>query len=181
MRAHERFFTPPTGFWPLFEPFLDFDPVLEEPLSRHELPIAGRERRPVMHDLIFICQPDLLRLAEALRQSRRMWAGLDSLETKLKEATVVPVDELPEDVVRMGSTAIFRDVSTDVVERYRLVYPEEADLDQKRLSVFAPIGTALLGGRLGSTVWWDSPSGKRGATIQHVDFEPQPCDGLIAS
>jgi regulator of nucleoside diphosphate kinase len=164
-----------------FERFLDFDPVLDEPLIADELFSQAAERRDDVNNQIVISQDDLLHLAEVLRQSRRIWGGLDELETKLKRATIVPTDALPLDVVRMGSVVTFRDVMSGVMERYELVYPEQADLDKGRLSVFAPIGTALLGARQGDTVWWDVPSGQRGVVILGVWYDPDPCIAAMAA
>jgi regulator of nucleoside diphosphate kinase len=182
MYPHKEFLKSGDNPRPIFEPFLDFDPVLEGPVP-HELPPAGRERRRVMQNAILITHNDLLHLADVLRQSRRLWGGLDALEAKLKQATILAHDDMPHDIVRMNSLVTFRDILTGEIEQYWLVDPEQADLDQHRLSVFSAVGTALLGASQGSTVWWDMPSGgKRSVTIIGVRFDPQPRDAeLVAS
>ena len=74
---------------------------------------------------------------------------------------IVDPSELPPDVVAMNSTVWFRDLDSDEIEKYTLVYPAEADVVQDRISVLAPIGTALLGYRTSDVVQWRVPSGKR--------------------
>jgi regulator of nucleoside diphosphate kinase len=91
----------------------------------------------------------------------------------LRDATVVRADEVPADVVTMGSRFCFTDRRTGVSETYRLVYPDDADLGRDRLSVFAPIGTAVLGRRARQTVWWQVPWGLRVVRIEEVPFQPE--------
>ena len=122
---------------------------------------------------IIITQGDLLRLAELLRASLRTWPYLRGLERQLRDATVVAPEEVPADVVTMGSRFRFTDRQSGVSETYRLVYPAEADLDRGRLSVFAPIGTAVLGRPAGEAVWWEVPSGLRVVRIDEVLFQPE--------
>jgi regulator of nucleoside diphosphate kinase len=122
---------------------------------------------------IIITQPDLLRLADLLRRCLPTWPYLAALERQLRDATVVSPAHVPPDVVTMGSRFAFTDRRTGVSETYRLVYPDEADLDRGRLSVFAPIGTAVLGRRTGQTVWWNVPSGLRVVRIDDVPFQPE--------
>ena len=63
----------------------------------------------------------------------------------MRRARVVPRSEIPPDVVTMNSTVRLRDLETGEEETYTLVYPDEADIEENKLSVLAPVGTALLG------------------------------------
>lgn len=104
----------------------------------------------------------------ALLDSRIPEASLRALEGELARASVVPADELPADVIAMHSTATFEDLATGEEESYTLVYPREADVARDRISVFAPIGTALLGYRVGDVVQWNVPAGNRQLKITGV-------------
>jgi len=127
-----------------------------------------------MHpNAIIITQPDLLRLAGLLRAYLPTWPYLSGLERQLRDAIIVRAAEVPADVVTMGSRFRFTDRRTGTSETYRLVYPEEADLNRERLSVFAPIGTAVLGRRARQTVWWQVPWGLRVVRIDEVEFQPE--------
>ena len=97
-------------------------------------------------------------------------------------AVLIEPDELPPDVVAMHSTVWFRDLDTDETEKYTLVYPSDADVTCHRISVLAPIGTALLGFRVGDTVRWRVPLGTRRLQITKVvqrDLAPQAEEALV--
>lgn len=112
----------------------------------------------------------LLRLLDSARLDLRISAAsIAALEGELERAEFVEPAELPGDVVTMGSTIWFRDPETEEVEQYTLVVPAEADVMRDRISVLAPIGTALLGYRLGDIVEWRVPSGKRRMEIVKVN------------
>ncbi len=68
----------------------------------------------------------------------------DWLLSELERATVVPQDGIPEDVVRMNSAVLFRTEAVD--ERsVELVFPKDADVASRKLSVLTPVGSALIG------------------------------------
>jgi regulator of nucleoside diphosphate kinase len=111
----------------------------------------------------------LLALINSARLDRRVPAeSLELLERELSRAAIVAPSELPDDVVAMNATVWFRELDLDEVEKYTLVYPPEADVVRNRISVLAPIGTALLGYRIGDVVQWRVPSGKRRFEIVDV-------------
>jgi len=122
----------------------------------------------------------LKRLTDSARLDRRVPAEiLDVLEGELCRATLVPASEVPEDVITMNSTVTFRDLDTDETESYTLVYPHEADVAHNRISVFAPIGTALLGYRERDVVEWKVPAGTRRFLITQVT-QPEAAAALLA-
>ena len=111
----------------------------------------------------------LLTLVDSARLDRRVPAeSLDLLERELSRARIVDLAELPADVVAMNSTVWFRELDSDEIEKYTLVYPTEADVIRDRISVLAPMGTALLGYRTGDVVQWRVPSGRRRFEIVDV-------------
>jgi len=114
---------------------------------------------------ITISSADHDRLLDFINSARLDWRvsseHLQALEGELGRAALVEPNELPADVVSMHSTVWFRDLDTEEVEQYTLVYPTEADVTCNRISVLAPIGTALLGFRVGDVVKWRVPLGKR--------------------
>ena len=75
---------------------------------------------------------------------------------------------MPEDVVTMNSTVRVRDLETGEVDTYTLVYPHEADIEENKLSVLAPVGTALLGYRAGDVVEWPVPAGITRFRVEEV-------------
>jgi regulator of nucleoside diphosphate kinase len=93
---------------------------------------------------------------------------LTALDIELARATIVAPGKVPADVVTMYSTVYFREVGSDEEEHYTLVQPFEADVVRDRISVLAPIGTALLGYRVGDVVEWNVPSGATRLEITKV-------------
>jgi regulator of nucleoside diphosphate kinase len=112
----------------------------------------------------------LLPLIDSARLDRRVPAqSLDLLEGELARASIVEPADLPRDVVAMNSTVWFRDLDNEEIERYTLVFPPDADVIRDRISVLAPIGTALLGYRQRDIVEWRVPQGRRRLEITKVE------------
>ncbi|MCA9215123.1 MAG: nucleoside diphosphate kinase regulator [Planctomycetales bacterium] len=104
---------------------------------------------------------------------------LQSLRGELNVAKIVEPDEIPADVVTMNSTVRLLDPRTKEVDTYTLVYPEDANIAEGKLSVLAPIGTAILGYRVGDVVRWQVPSGITRVCIDELVFQPER-DGAVA-
>ena len=92
----------------------------------------------------------------------------EELKTELKKAKLVNKDEFPEDIVRINSKIRIKAEDNDKVMELMIVTPDKADIKQKRISVMAPIGTALIGFRQGEKVKWQVPAGKKTFTIMEV-------------
>ncbi|MEW6634841.1 MAG: nucleoside diphosphate kinase regulator [Pseudomonadota bacterium] len=96
----------------------------------------------------------------------------EGLLAEMDRARIAAEAAMPADVVRMGSIVTLRD-NEDSVQRVTLVYPGEADIAEKRISVLTPLGTALIGARAGRTVSWRSRDGRvLSATIDAVEQPP---------
>ena len=98
---------------------------------------------------------------------------LKDLRTELDRAVIVPSKKIPADVITMNSTVRLRDLDTDERETYTLVYPEHADIAADKLSILAPIGTAILGYRVGDVVSWRVPSGACQIEIEELLYQPE--------
>ncbi len=103
---------------------------------------------------------------------------LQSLRGELDVARILPPEEIPPDIVTMNSTIRLRQLRSKEVETYTLVYPEDANIAEGKLSVLAPIGTAILGYRVGDRVEWQVPSGTIRFRIEELVFQPER-DGVI--
>src|SRR5687768_9688235 len=82
-------------------------------------------------------------------------------EEEFKKAKIVSNEDFPKDVIGLNSTAIIKDLKTNRVLSITVVMPDKADIRQNKVSVLAPIGTALLGFRKGNVVSWQVPSGEK--------------------
>lgn len=93
----------------------------------------------------------------------------EDLHAELKKAKLVPKENFPEDVVRLNSTVRIKAEDKDEVMELVLVTPDKANIKEKRISIMAPIGTALIGFRKGQQVKWQVPNGKKTFTILDVE------------
>lgn len=82
-----------------------------------------------------------------------------ALRDELDKATVVPVESIGRDVVTMGAQVSYRDLKTNQLRKVEIVFPEEADPAQGKISVIAPVGAALIGLSVGQEIHWDFPDG----------------------
>ena len=90
------------------------------------------------------------------------------LREDLKKATLVKKNELPEDVVRLNSRVKIREGKKDKLIELILVLPEKANIKERKVSIFAPLGTALIGFRRGERIKWNVPAGNKTFTIMEV-------------
>ncbi len=89
----------------------------------------------------------------------REYALNDELADELDRAIVVKKEQVPEDVVTMNTRCVYLDERLGTQREIELVFPEEADLAAGRVSVLTPVGSALIGLRVGQEIAWDFPDG----------------------
>lgn len=93
----------------------------------------------------------------------------DFLAREIARATIAPSGFILRGVVTMGSQVEFRDDVTGQSRTVHLVYPDQADLAEGKLSVLSPVGAALIGLSVGQSIEWETPSGGwRSLTVLHV-------------
>jgi len=80
---------------------------------------------------------------------------------------------MPPDVITMNSKVRVRDMQTREESEYTLVFPHAADIKQGKISVLAPIGTALLGYKTGDVIRWEVPAGTRVLKVLSVLYQPE--------
>jgi regulator of nucleoside diphosphate kinase len=120
---------------------------------------------------IHLTQDDLdrlLQLIEAYPGQR-----FDRLESELLRASVVPRERIPKDVVTMNSRVVFENETTGERREVTLVYPGKADIDAGMISVLVPVGTALLGLRVGQSIDWEINGQKHRYRIVDVPYQPE--------
>ncbi len=121
---------------------------------------------------IFITDQDYHRLMTLVGQEESAMA--EALEEELSRANVIAQAEIPRDVVTMNSKVKFWDASTDQENEITLVYPQDANLQEGRVSVLAPVGVALLGLSVGQSIDWKMPNGAvKKLKVKAVTFQPE--------
>ena len=127
---------------------------------------------------IYISEFDLKRLKELIKVAeefgdKRTVQYLEELDEELDRADLVKPQEIPNDVITMNSTFRLRDLDRGEEAVYMLVFPGEADSAKGKISILAPIGTAVLGYRLGDTIEWDVPAGLKRFKVEEIVYQPE--------
>ena len=89
------------------------------------------------------------------------------LRDELKTAIISNNDEVPEDVIRMNSEVTV--ASNDGWNyTFKVVEPTDSNSAEKRISVLAPMGLAVIGYSKDDTIHWTFPGGEKDITILEV-------------
>lgn len=98
---------------------------------------------------------------------------LMDLEDELSRARVVPSKTIPGDVITMNSKVRLIDLDSGGEMTYSLVFPGDANVAENKISVLAPIGTALIGYRVGDTIEWKVPGGLKKLKVEEILYQPE--------
>jgi len=82
------------------------------------------------------------------------------LEDELNRAQIIQDNQLPTDVVGMNSRVHYLDQETGKESIVTLVYPQDANIQENKISILTPVGAALIGLRKGQIIQWPFPNGK---------------------
>ena len=103
----------------------------------------------------------------------------DKLQAELDRADVVAPEEIPPNVVTMNSTVQFTIAETGKDFCLTLVYPRDMDGSADRVSIFAPVGSALLGLSVGDELAWPGPGGKSMTVkVKSIIYQPESAGEL---
>jgi regulator of nucleoside diphosphate kinase len=122
---------------------------------------------------IYITKADMKRLRSLIQSIKNSRDDLSMLQQELERACVVAAEELPPDVVTMNSKVCVREMTTNEKTTYTLVFPDQANVEQDKISVIAPIGTAMLGQRVGDEFRWQVPAGSVHLRVEEVLYQPE--------
>jgi len=127
---------------------------------------------------IYISEFDLKRLKELIKVAeefgdKRVVRYLEELDEELDRAEAMKPQEIRDDVITMNSTFRLRDVDTDQEAVYTLVFPGDADSARGKVSILAPIGTAVLGYKIGDMIEWEVPAGRKRFKVEQIVYQPE--------
>jgi regulator of nucleoside diphosphate kinase len=110
---------------------------------------------------IILSAEDYERLSALANAARKRMPDLaNELADEVDRAHVLAKGKHPQHIVCMNSEVEFRDDTIGKVQMVTLVYPEDADITQRKISVLTPVGTALIGLRTGQSITWEAPNGE---------------------
>ena len=126
------------------------------------------------------------KLLLALLEGRRLYGRedrrtLEALEEELDRAVVVDAAQVPPDVVTVGSRVHLVDLDSGEELLFTVVFPSRANADEGRISVLAPLGTAVLGYRADDLIEWDVPGGRRRLRVLRVVFQPESAARTVSA
>ena len=122
--------------------------------------------------IIYITEADMKRLRPLLEGVKNSRDDLNALQVELELAHVVPAEEVPTDVITMNSRATLKDLDSGELKEYRLIFPTQGRQGND-ISILAPIGTAMLGYRVGDIIEWQVPRGIRRLEVVEVLYQPE--------
>lgn len=126
---------------------------------------------------IFITEADKQKLHKLIENEKEFGIGtkeyLINLQQELNRACVVQAQEIPGDVITMNSKVVLKNFDTGEDMTYTLVYPSEANLEEDKISVLAPIGTAILGYREQDILDWEVPGGTVRLKVEKILYQPE--------
>lgn len=126
---------------------------------------------------IYITNFDLERLMKLIKSSRigntRDVKHLQELENELKRAKVVDSRDIPGDRITMNSKVCLADIDSGDKLTITLTFPSDSDRDQNKISVLAPIGTAIIGYSINDTIEWEVPGGLKRLKVLDIIYQPE--------
>ena len=130
-----------------------------------------------MKNAIHVTSQDKQRLEDLLAEVEvsdpRKQGDLKALVEELRRAVIVEPKDVSRDVITMNSRAEIRDLKSGETVVFTLVFPSEANIEEERISVLAPIGAGMLGYRVGDEFEWNVPGGLRRMKVTKVYYQPE--------
>ena len=115
----------------------------------------------------------LMRLLGSAETSAEDRLELEDLTHEIDRGSEVQPQDIPPDVVTMNSSVRVTDLQSGASTTYTIVFPADADYERGKISILSPLGTALLGFRIGDSVRWRMPGGVRNLRIDEIIYQPE--------
>lgn len=123
---------------------------------------------------IYITEEDRIKLKKLVTYSSgyRFFdkKTLSELKIEIERAKVIKNEENIDGIITMNSKVRLKDLDSGLEFTYTLVYPDKANISENRISILAPIGTAMLGYKVGEIIEWIVPAGKRRLEVIEVMY-----------
>ena len=97
----------------------------------------------------------------------------ENLLNELHAAKVVEPCEIPVDIVTMNSIVKIRFLKTNKELKFQIVYPDQANIKENKISIFSPVATALIGYKVSDEIEWVVPSGMTRIRIEEIIYQPE--------
>ena len=108
---------------------------------------------------------------EARRNQAKTISRIRFLQKVLEHSRVIAPDALPKDRVCLLSRVEFTNLTTNARMRFEIVSPHEMNLEAGKISLKSPIGSALMGKKVGDIAEARTPSGTLRLRIESIAFD----------
>src|ERR1043166_2779300 len=126
---------------------------------------------------IIVTAPDHAELSSVIdvtgKLSGRVRWELRLLENKLKHARIAAPKDVSFDVITLNTRAELLDLESGERMEFTLVLPRDENINDGKISVLAPLGTAMRGYRVGDEFDWHVPHGLRRLKVIKLHFQPE--------
>lgn len=126
---------------------------------------------------ILMTETDHKRIHQSIKTARENGnikkEDFEKLLAELKSAKIVLSEEIPADVVTMNSEVIVHFENNPAKVQFKIVYPADANMKEKKISIFSPVAAALIGYRVNDEIDWLVPSGLTKIIIDEIIYQPE--------
>lgn len=126
---------------------------------------------------IILNRLDYLRIKKRIENARKLRSiaesEAESLLNELESASIMEPGDIPPDVVTMNSVVRISFSGTEKRVQFQVVYPDQANFKENKISIFSPIATALIGYRIGDEIEWVVPGGLTKIKIEDIIYQPE--------
>lgn len=126
---------------------------------------------------IIINKLDYLRIKQWIsnaKQSKSVSnAEAEKLLNELATAEIIEPEEIPSNVVTMNSIVKLTFLDNNKQVTLQLVYPNQANLKENKISIFSQVATALIGYSVGDQIEWIVPGGLTKIRIDEIIYQPE--------
>ena len=137
----------------------------------------NEEAKIMSNRTIYVTKDDAEKLMKLLETAKIFYDedrdDLQELEAELEQGHVVDSGDVPQDVIIMNSKVRLLDLDTGEEVIYKLVFPEDMDIDQDKISIMAPVGTAMLGRHVGEVIEGKIPAGLCKLKVEAIIHQPE--------
>ena len=120
---------------------------------------------------------DYARIKKCINDARNFQSisktDAQKLLIELESAEIVEPQAIPSNVVTMNSIVKLSFLNSNKQIQFQIVYPDQANFKEHKISIFSPIATALIGYKVGDEIEWIVPAGLSQLKIDEIVYQPE--------
>lgn len=126
---------------------------------------------------IYITEYDLERLKKLVSEISTVGEEDDcpirELRDELNRGIVVSPKDIPDNVITMNSRVLLRSLGSGKAETHWLVFPDKVNAVKNPVSIMSPLGTSMIGYKIGDVFTWESPAGTEQMEVLDILYQPE--------